>query len=107
MPLSVQSGYLDSGSEKASTRSALSGAEARVKRSVAYKRLRRARRWRIEQSLISMTGVGNVAEPRTNTRGAFTNTPTLWNQDWPGVVGFTPTDSRAKARALSGLSYAR
>jgi len=96
MPLGVQSGYLDSGSEKASTRSALSGAEARMERSVAYKRLRRARRWRIGQSLISMTGVGNVAEPRNNTRGAFSNTPTLWNQDWSGLVGFRPTDSRVQ-----------
>jgi len=45
---------------------------------------------------MSMTGVGNVAEPRNNTRGAFSNTPTLWNQDWSGVVGFRPTDSRVQ-----------
>ncbi len=92
MPLGVQSGYLDSGSEKASTRSALSGAEARI-------------RWRTGQSLMSMTGVGNVAEPRNNTRGAFSNTPTLWNQDWSGWLDSDQRTLASKARALSRLSY--
>ena len=48
---------------------------------------------------MSMTGVGDVAEPRNNTRGAFSNTPTLWNQDWSGVVGFRPSDSRVQGEA--------
>jgi hypothetical protein len=104
MPLGVQSGYLDSGSEKASTRSALSDAEARMERSVAYKRLRRARRWRIGQSLMSMTG-GTWPSLEITYEAHFRILRRCGTRIGQGWLDSDQRTLASKARALSRLSY--